>query len=582
MLLKYKGQFLLVLILVCYVLPVSGWSLSVEVRGLDSQLEENVLAYLSIEQEASRETLNEARLQRLHQRAETEIRKALRPFGFFKPVITSSLTRNEEEDYVASYIIQPGPPIRLAKVDFQVMGEGADDPAITQAFTMKPEQVLDQSVYEKAKQGLLSDAIERGYLDARYTQHQIKVDMKHYHATIILHLNTGMRLRFGEVRFNQKKEAMDPEFLARYVTFRPGDPFSQEALLDLQGQLLDSEYFKRVEVVSRRDATEGDQVPIDVNLRRNKSNRYRIGLGYSTDTGPRLKLDWKDRRIGRKGHRMRSEFLISERIGMLSNEYLIPLERPTVDYIRIGTSFERFNTETNQGKRALLDATHSVSLDRGWRRSLGLEYIYEDFKVSEQEDTARLLVPSIDWLRIKSDQQARILKGKRLNFRIEGAAESLLSSTSYLSLFSGAKFIQGLGESDWRLLSRLELGATWADEFEKLPPSKRFFAGGDNTVRGFGYQELGPEDAAGDVVGGRYLAIGGLELDHPIQGKWSGAAFADVGNAFDSHYHSESAYGIGLGLRWASPVGPVRIDLASGVHADERHWRIHIVVGPEI
>ncbi|MCU7862329.1 MAG: BamA/TamA family outer membrane protein [Candidatus Thiodiazotropha sp. (ex Lucinoma kastoroae)] len=151
-----------------------------------------------------------------------------------------------------------------------------------------------------------------------------------------------------------------------------------------------------------------------------------------------------------------------------------------------------------------------------------------------------------------------------------------------MQLYANSKFIYGLGEGDWRLLSRLELGATWADDLKELPPSKRFFAGGDNTVRGFGYQDLGPRDEDDDVIGGRYLTVGSLELERHISGKWSGALFVDAGNAFDPDFDSETAYGVGFGVRWRSPVGPVRFDVANGSEGDERQWRLHIVVGPEL
>jgi translocation and assembly module TamA len=572
-------QFLIILILLFGARGAWALNVRVEVSGLDSTLKDNVLAFLSVEQEKSRETLSEARLRLLHDRAEDEIRKALQPFGYFKPQIQRSLTQ-DDDGFRVRYTVQPGPPIELAEVDFQVMGEGADNPAIGADFTLRKGDILDQGVYESAKQRVLSNTIEQGYLDARYVQHRVDVDLKNYRASIVLHLDTGMLFRFGTVHFQQDK--MDPEFLAKYVTFHPGDPFSQEALLNLQAQLIDSEYFKRVEVYSRREGVEGDQVPIDIKLEPNKRNRYRIGLGYSTDTGPRVRLDWKDRRIGREGHRMRTEFLVSEPESTLTSEYIIPLDRPTVDMVRFGASVEHFNTDTQQGSKALLNATQSISLDKGWRRSLGVEYLYEDYKLSDQEDKARLLYPFVDFLRIKSDKKPRVQKGKRLNFRLEGASASIVSSTSYATAYASGRFIDDLGESDWRLLSRLELGATWTRDLLQLPPSKRFFTGGDNTVRGFTYESLGPKNASNEVIGGRYLAVGGLELDHPIQGKWSGAAFFDAGNASDSEYDSTIAYGLGLGLRWTSPVGPIRIDLARGLMEDERHWRLHIMVGPEL
>ncbi|MEW8286407.1 MAG: autotransporter assembly complex family protein [Candidatus Thiodiazotropha endolucinida] len=572
-------QLIIILVWVLCPIPLYALDVAIKVDGLETKLKENVLAYLSVERERQRESLNAARLRLLHDKAEAEIEAALRPFGYFKPTVTASMV-GDEQGFTLSYHVEPGPPVKLGNVNFQLIGDGADDPQLTKTFPMSVGEVLDQTRYEQSKQRMLAEIIESGYLDARYIQHQLQVDLQSYSASIQLHLDSGKRLRFGDVRMHQ--DILNPDYLARFVPFNAGDPFSQETLLKLQSDLIDTEYFKQVEVVTRRDQREGDRVPIDINLKPNKRNRYRIGLGYSTDMGPRLTLDWKNRRRGRNGHRMRSELQISKPLSTISTEYIVPLQRPTVDFISFGASLEHFDSDTNSGNRALLSAVHSVSLGRGWRRSLGLEYSYEDFEVGEQEDSSRLLVPSITWLRIKSDGKAYIQRGNRLEFRLEGASESLLSTTDFFQLYSAVKFIRGFGEGDWRVLNRLELGATWADKLTELPPSKRFFAGGDNTVRGFGYQDLGPRDQNDEVIGGRYFAVGSVELERRISGKWSGALFLDAGNAFDPDYDSDTAYGLGFGARWHSPVGPVRIDIAHGRVDDDRQWRLHIVVGPEL
>jgi translocation and assembly module TamA len=571
----------IIFILVCVLCPIPLYALDVviKVEGLEAKLKDNVLAYLSVERERQRKSLNAARLRLLHDKAEAEIQAALRPFGYFKPTVSASIV-GTEQGFTLSYRVEPGPAVKINDVDFRLLGEGATDPQLPKTLPIAVGEVADQAHYEQVKQQVLADVIENGYLDARYIAHQLRVDLQRYTASVKLHLDSGMRLRFGDVRMHQ--DVMNPEFLARFVTFNAGDPFSQEALLNLQSDLIDTEYFKQVEVVTRRDQREGDRVPIDINLKPNKRNRYRIGLGYSTDMGPRLTLDWKNRRRGRNGHRMHSELQISQPLSTLSTEYIVPLQRPTVDFVSFGASLEHFNTDTNQGDRALLSATHSVSLNRGWRRSLGLEYSYEDFEVGEQEEISRLLVPSINWLRLKSDGKAYIQRGKRLELRLEGASDALLSTTDYFQLYSAAKFIRGIGEGNWRVLNRLELGATWADELTELPPSKRFFAGGDNTVRGFGYQDLGPRNENDEVIGGRYFAVASVELERRISGKWSGALFMDVGNAFDPDYDSETAYGLGFGARWRSPVGPLRIDVAHGRVDDDRQWRLHIVIGPEL
>jgi translocation and assembly module TamA len=572
-------QFIVILAWLLCPLPLYALDLVIEIEGLEKKLKQNVLAYLSVERERQRESLNAARLRLLHNKAEEEIKAALRPFGYFKPTVYSSMD-DTEQGFKLSYQVDPGPAVKLSDVDFKLYGQGADDPHLRKRFSILVGDVLDQTRYEQAKQQILAEVIESGYLDARYTTHELRVDLQTYSASIKLHLATGMRLRFGEVRMLQ--DVLNPEFLARFIPFNAGDPFSQEAILKLQADLIDTEYFKQVEVVTRRDQIAGDRVPVDVNMIPDKRNRYRIGLGYSTDTGPRLTLDWKNRRRGKNGHRIQSKLQISQPVNTLSTEYIIPLERPTVDFVTFGASLEHYNSETNQGERALLSASHSVSLQRGWRRTLGLEYSYEDFEVGEQEDSSRLLAPSISWLRIKSDNKAYIQRGKRLELRLEGASESLLSSADYVQLYGAAKFIRGIGEGNWRVLNRFELGATWADELTDLPPSKRFFAGGDNTVRGFRYQDLGPRDENDEVIGGRYFAVGNIELERRIIGKWSGAVFVDAGNAFDPDYDSATAYTIGFGARWRSPVGPVRIDVAHGRVDDDRGWRLHVVMGPEL
>jgi translocation and assembly module TamA len=575
----FMWQLIIILAWLLCPLPLYALDLVVKVDGLEKKLEHNVLAYLSVEQERQRESLNEARLRLLHDKAEEEIKAALRPFGYFKPTVTASMSKTEE-GFSVSYKVNPGAAVKFSDVDFKLFGEGADDPQLKKRFPILVGEVLDQTRYEQVKQQMLAAVIESGYLDARYIEHELRVDLQDYSASIKLYLETGMRLRFGEVRMHQ--DILNPEYLARFIPFNSGEPFSQEAILKLQADLIDTEYFKQVEVVTRRDQRTGDRVPIDVNLKRNKRNRYRIGLGYSTDTGPRLTLDWKNRRRGENGHRIHSKLQISQPVSTLSTEYIVPLMRPMVDFVTFGASLEHHNSDTNRGDRALLSATHSISLDRGWRRSLGLEYSYEDFELGEQEDSSRLLVPSISWLRIKSDKKAYIQRGKRLELRLEGASQSLLSSTDYVQLYAAAKFIRGIGEGDWRVLNRFELGATWADKLTDLPPSKRFFAGGDNTVRGFGYQDLGPRDENDEVIGGRFFAVGNVELERRIVGKWSGAMFLDVGNAYDPDHDRATAYGIGIGARWRSPVGPVRIDIAHGGVDEERGWRIHIVMGPEL
>src|SRR5690606_9543527 len=119
---------------------------------------------------------------------------------------------------------------------------------------------------------------------------------------------------------------------------------------------------------------------------------------------------------------------------------------------------------------------------------------------------------------------------------------------------------------------------TRIDEFSELPASLRFFAGGDQSVRGYRYNSLGPTDASGEVIGGRKLLVGSLEYEHRIRGGWSAAVFYDAGNALED-YGDSLARGAGFGVRWLSPIGQVRIDLASALSEDGNPWRLHLNIG---
>ncbi|MCP4042418.1 MAG: outer membrane protein assembly factor, partial [Gammaproteobacteria bacterium] len=214
---------------------VCALDMEVQIEGLDGEQEANARAFLSLEREKEREGLTEGRMRLLHRKAPAEIRRALQPFGYFKPEIESRLEQTDT-GYRAIYQIRPGPRVKLAKVEFNATGPGKDDALFTLGLDLEEGDYLDQARYKARKQKMLFDAIEAGYLDARYSIHKVRVDLDSYRAYIRLDLDTGPRYRFGEVRFVQ--DVLDSEFLTRYLRFRPGDPFSHEQLLTLQSNLI--------------------------------------------------------------------------------------------------------------------------------------------------------------------------------------------------------------------------------------------------------------------------------------------------------------------------------------------------------
>jgi len=558
--------------------------LKVQVEGLEGEWEKNVLALLAIYQERDDKELDELRLRALHEGAPDQIREALAPFGLYRVQVTGSLTppAGSGGAWVANYRVNPGEPVRIGKVDFVITGEGADNPAFPKTFPMKVGDVLLHEEYEKARAALSQVAEKQGYLDAELVRRRVLIDMDAYEAIIEMHLNTGPRYYLGEVSFTQ--DLLADEYLEKFVTFERGDLYDPEELLRLQAKLLGMEYYKMVEIVPHKeDAGEDRVVPIEVVATPNKPNKFRFGLGYATDVGPRSTLEWNRRYLTRWGHRLKLELGVSGPEQYLDGDYRIPIRDPVRDYIIVKPRLESFDTDTRQGDLYTLQVAHSVVTRGGWRRTAGIDYRYEDSEVaSEEGEVTNELVPNISWSKTVTDDPVYTTDGYRVRYTLLGTVEGLVSSSSSLGGSVRLKWIKSFWD-DFRLITRTDLGATWASDLFDLPASRRFFAGGDNSIRGWGYDALGPNDPVTDeTLGGRYLAVGSLELERRIKGDWSGAVFTDFGNAFDPDYKQEIEVGAGLGLRWRSPIGQVRADVAFALTKDDQGARLHLVIGPDL
>ncbi len=580
----YLTRVLLLFALLLSGQEIHALKLDVRVEGLEGEWEKNVLALLAVYQEREDKGLTEATLRALHERAPEQIREALAPFGLYRVQVTESLTEPAQADgtWVASYRVVPGEPVRVGSVDYRIDGEGADNPAFPKAFPMKVGDVLLHADYDKARSNIAYIAGEQGYLDAELVRHRVLIDMEAYQAIIEFHLDTGPRYYLGEVTFNQ--DLLADEFLEKFVTFEPGDVYDQERLLRLQGRLLGTEYFEKVEIVPLKEEADADRVvPIEVVATRNKANKYRFGLGYATDVGPRATLEWRRRYLTRWGHRFDLELGVSDALQYLQGDYRIPVGNPIRDYITIQPRYESYDTATRQGTLYTLQVAHSVVTPRGWRRTAGIDFRSEDSEVAADEAQAtNELVPNISWSKTVTDDPVYTTDGYRLRYTLLGTVEGLVSETSYLSGTVRFKWIKSFWD-DYRFITRTDLGVTLADSLFDLPASRRFFAGGDNSIRGWGFDTLGPNDPVTDeALGGRYLAVGSLELERRIKGDWSGAVFADFGNAFDPDFDKEIEVGAGLGLRWRSPIGQIRVDVAYALTKDDPGARLHLVIGPDL
>lgn len=574
-----KARTILTILLI--MLSQAGWSatLKVTLDGLEGELLSHVESYLDIFHEQRRDKTTPARVQRLHSKAPEQITTALQVYGYYRVIIDAELI-DLPEGWKASYRINKGDAITIGTLDVSVTGEGKDDAGIRKildSFPLQQGQVFEHPRYEKARDTLIRIAIEQGFLDATLIKRDVTIDLDKYSSSVTLQLETRQRYYFGDVTFS--KEVMDENFLKRYVKFSRGEPYSPSRLLALQTTLVDSGYFKQVEVRPVKEHSIADQIPVVVKVELRDRHEWRFGLGYATDTGPRGSINYTSIR-GNKGDKFDAGILVSDKRNSLTAAYSIPQNNPVTDQLTFGA---RYLDETTTSRESTITglAINKTTAWGEWQRIVGLNYEREAYSIAElPEETVRILYPSVRMIRIRADDRLYTTHGSRVYAELRGANEALLSDTNFGQLRLGLKWIRGITD-DSRIILRGDFGSTNVGALEKLPASQRFFAGGDNSVRGYAFEELGPKNSFGEVVGGKHLMVGSIELEHRISGKWSAAAFYDVGNAVNS-FGDEVAASAGVGLRWYSPVGPIRLDLAWAQDKPEDRFRLHIVIGPDL
>ena len=282
----------------------------VEVRGVEEQIRNNVIAYISFERYKNSDDLSPEFVERLQERSEREVSLALRPFGYYEPKVTTEVRREggSEQNYRVTITIVPGEPVIVEKVDVKVTGPGSTDrhfTDITNDLPIQPGDRLNHSNYESLKGGLLRAAATYGYLDSRMLKNEMRVDPQARIADVTIEFETGQQYRFGETTISQ--DAIDESLARRFLRYHENEPFNATELLRTQFAMDDSLYFSTVEVLPEDRDREAHTVPIGITAEPNRRHRYQYGVGYGTDTQVRGTIAWEDRRVNRSGHRFRTE-----------------------------------------------------------------------------------------------------------------------------------------------------------------------------------------------------------------------------------------------------------------------------------
>ncbi|MFQ6371044.1 autotransporter assembly complex protein TamA [Shewanella sp. YIC-542] len=598
------------------LLPTVAWAaaeplLTVSIDGADGPLKRNILAHLgALPQD---ETQRRAWLFDV----QSNVEEALQSLGYYHGKVQQQLLKNEQTPWQLTLNVTPGEVTRIQWVDMVLEGDILHDKVVAQwlnRISLKPGAPLNHGDYEAVKAQLAALALSRGYFDGNYALAEIRINRDLNLAKINLRFDSGRRYHFGDVSF--EGHTLQPGFLDKLLPFQEDTPYNTRDLSLLNQELLDTGYFDSIKVLPQLDKLQYGTVPVKVELSPKPRHSFQVGLGADignssgSEIEPRVKLIWRTPQINRYGHFQETSVEWSPNRPKMLFTYTIPLSHPLDDQLklRFGLLWDKYgviqrydaDTETYhnvgqlESRKRLIGVGRNKRLGRGWLLNYSLDILREQYTQTDVTYDPQMLVFGASITKTsRSDSSLDPKAGFRQLYRIEHAEPALGSDARLTKVEARFKWIYTFFEKH-RFVARLDLGVNRVSEQDLpfIPPSLRYFAGGDQSLRGYSFQELGPHltyhDKEGvafqEVVGGRYLAVGSVEYQYYLTPQWRLATFVDAGNAYDNG-QLDPVIALGGGVHWISPLGPIKLDVGFGVHdpaLDYQPWRIHLSMGTEL
>ncbi|MBK6415467.1 autotransporter assembly complex family protein [Thermomonas sp.] len=614
------ARLLIALALAGVALPASAITVTrIEVSGLaDERMAQNVRLSLSLNDELGKD-LSARRLSYLLREAEAETREALEPFGYYTPTIviqrsdrqrpegadaeagTSASVRTDaegdgdgERSVSVAISIAPGNQVRVRAWNVGIDGAGADDPHVAAAlagFAPRSGEVLDHAVYEASKSKVSRMLAGRGYFDADFSAHRVAVTRAEHAADIDLRWRSGARHALGSVDFGQEPQAViDDSLLRKLVGWEPGEPWDDAELERLRRSLVALDYFGLVEVLPQPAEKTGDVVPVQVHLTPAPRSIYSIGASYGTQSGAGVSLGFERRYLNARGHKALAQIDYASKRKLATVQYRVPAFAWLDGWYTASLQAADEQTDSLDNRRLEFVASRSGQYNQHLNLVASAHVLRERWayftitKPTQSYEYASFAFPSLRAEYIDVDDRLAPRRGTGGTLELRGGNGGADGTTGFVQLHADAHWFHGM-QDDSRLLVRGEAGHTFTNELLELPPSLRYYAGGDRSIRGYGWREVGPRiiDSAGNAyaVGASNVVTASIEYERYFKGPWGAAVFVDSGSAFDGS-KPDLHTGVGFGVRWRSPVGPVRVDIARGLKSPDSPFTLHLNIGADL
>ena len=320
-------------------------------------------------------------------------------------------------------------------------------------------------------------------------------------------------------------------------------------------------------------------VDIELLLYPRKKNSMELGVGFATDTGPHVQIGWTKPWINSRGHSFRTNLYVSAPKQNFEATYKIPLlKNPLNYYYEFSTGYEKENKNDTDTKALTFAALRYWNNSEGWQYFAGLRVRYDSYTQADFTDKTFLVYPTGGFNRTRLRGGQFPTWGDTQKITVDLGNKLWMSEANFFKIQASTAWIRTYAENH-RFITRAEIGYLNTADIRKIPPALRFFAGGDRSVRGYGYKKISPKNKDGKLVGGSRLVTGSLEYQYQVYPNWWGAVFADTGLAADAYKANELRYGAGFGVRWASPVGAIKFDIATPIRDKDNSKNIQFYIG---
>lgn len=504
--------------------------------------------------------------------------RGLRVFGYYESSVRFERKQRQGKRDLLIAHVTPGEPTKIAGTDVQIEGEAAQDENFDALRKNLPKEgvLVEHQTYDDYKTAISRLALNRGYFDGEFKISRLEISPETYQAWWRMLFDSGVRYHYGNITFSHSQ--IRDDYLNNILNIKSGDPYLMNNLSDLTSDFSSSNWFSSVLVqpnVNHKSKT----VDVEIILYPRKKNAMELGVGFSTDGGVHTQIGWTKPWINSRGHSFRTNLYLSAPKQTFEATYRMPLLKNPLNYyydFSVGWESEKEN-DTNT--RALtLSALRYWNNVHGWQYFGGLRARYDSFTQADITDKTFLLYPTVGFTRTRLRSGSFATWGDVQKITFDVGNKVWLSETSFVKVQASSAWIRTYAENH-RIVARAEVGYLHTKDIEKIPPALRFFAGGDRSVRGYGYKKIAPKNKNGKLVGGSRLLAGSLEYQYQVYPNWWAATFADSGLAANDYTTKELRYGAGIGVRWASPVGAIKFDIATPIRDKDNSKNIQFYIG---